>query len=210
MTRFLLVALLAVGFFRTSIAGDVWPQFRGPTGQGEATDAQLPLKWSEDEGVRWKTPLPGRGWSSPVIADGRIWLTAAEEQQADDAQLADLAKAVQENPVKKDLVAYGAVALSAIELDLETGELLRQVKLFEPQAPPPIHGLNTFASPTPVLADGKVYCHFGTFGTACVDAKSGDVVWRRELKLEHIVGPGSSPVVHGDVLIITSDGGDRQ
>ena len=102
------------------------------------------------------------------------------------------------------------MALSAIELDLETGELLRQVKLFEPQAPPPIHGLNTFASPTPVLANGKVYCHFGTFGTACIDPASGDVVWRRELKLEHIVGPGSSPVVHGDVLIVTSDGGDRQ
>ncbi len=213
MKSVLLMLLLAIC---PSVAGGAdttgwaWPQFRGPTGQGEAADADLPLKWSEDEGIRWKTPLPGRGWSSPVIADGRIWLTAAEEQQADDAQLADLAQAVKENPVKKDLVAYGAVTLSAIELDLETGELLRQVKLFEPQAPPPIHGLNTFASPTPVLAKGKVYCHFGTFGTACIDPISGDVVWRRELKLEHIVGPGSSPVVHGDVLIITSDGGDRQ
>ena len=187
-----------------------WPQFRGPTGQGEASDAKLPLKWSEDEGVRWKTAIPGRGWSSPVIADNRIWLTTAEESEADEAQRAAIMKAVEKIPVKDDMVAYASVALSVIELDADSGRILRQTPLFEVKEPPPIHGLNTYASPTSVLHNDRVYCHFGTFGTACVDAKTGEVIWRRRLELEHIVGPGSSPVVYGDLLIVTSDGGDRQ
>jgi outer membrane protein assembly factor BamB len=193
-----------------AFGADEWPQFRGPTGQGEVASGDLPLKWSEGEGIRWKTNVPGRGWSSPVVTSGRIWLTTAQEHEADEAQRAEILKAVANVPVKDQMVAFAAVTLSAVELDLETGKVLRQIKLFEPQAPPPIHGLNTYASPTPVLAGGRVYCHFGTFGTACVDATTGEVVWRRELKLQHIVGPGSSPVVHGDVLLITSDGGDRQ
>ncbi len=190
--------------------GGSWPQFRGPTGQGEAAGAALPLSWSEADGVRWKTPLPGRGWSSPVIADGRLWVTTAEVTEADEAQRAELLSTVANIGVRDQMEAFASVALSAIEVDAATGRVLRQVKLFEPQAPPPIHELNTFASPTPVLVGGRVYCHFGTFGTACVDAESGEVVWRRELKLQHIVGPGSSPVVHDNVLIVTSDGGDRQ
>ena len=191
-------------------AGGDWPQFRGPTGQGVADDVELPLEWSEEKGVRWKTPLPGRGWSSPVIADGRIWVTTAEEHEADAAQLAELMKAVENVPVRDEMIAFASVTLWAIAVDLNTGEIVRRVKLFEPQAPPPIHGLNTYASPTCVLVDGRVFCHFGTFGTACIDARSGDVLWRRELKLEHIVGPGSSPVVCRNLLIVPSDGGDRQ
>jgi outer membrane protein assembly factor BamB len=191
-------------------AADVWPQFRGPTGQGEALEERLPLEWSESEGIKWKTPLPGRGWSSPVIADGRIWVTAAEEHEADEAQRAEILSAVEKVPVRNQMVAFSSVTLKAIEVDLARGKILRQVKLFEPQAPPPIHQLNTYASPTPVLADGRLYCHFGTFGTACVDTETGEVVWRRELALRHIVGPGSSPVLYEKLLIITSDGGDRQ
>jgi outer membrane protein assembly factor BamB len=193
-----------------AIAGDSWRQFRGPTGQGQVSEKTLPLKWSEDAGGCWKTPLPGRGWSSPVVANGRIWVTAAEERAADPAQLAELLKPVATVPVAEEMVAFASVGLSAIELDLATGKVLRTLPLFELKTPPPIHGLNTYASPTPVLADGRLFCHFGAFGTAGVDAESGEVLWRRELKIEHIVGPGSSPVVWGKVLIVTSDGGDRQ
>jgi outer membrane protein assembly factor BamB len=192
-----------------AFGADAWPQFRGPTGQGVA-EGNLPLSWSETENVRWKTPLPGRGWSSPVVADGKIWLTTAEEREADEALREELLKQVAKVPVRNQMVAFASVALSALEIDLSTGKVLRHIPLFEPKSPPPIHQLNTYASPTPVLADGRLYCHFGTFGTACVDAKTGEVVWRRELELQHIVGPGSSPVLHENALIITSDGGDRQ
>jgi outer membrane protein assembly factor BamB len=193
-----------------AMAADVWPQFRGPTGQGAALQQRLPLEWSESEGIKWKTSLPGRGWSSPVIGGGRIWVTTAEEREADEAQRAEILKAVEKIAVRDQMAAFGSVALKAIEVDLATGKVLREVKLFEPQTPPPIHQLNTYASPTPVLVEGRLYCHFGTFGTACIDTESGAVVWRRELALQHIVGPGSSPVLYEDLLIITSDGGDRQ
>ena len=68
-----------------------WPQFRGPTGQGHAPDASVPLDWSETENVTWKAPVEGRGWSSPVIADGRVWLTTAVTDPADGSALRLLA-----------------------------------------------------------------------------------------------------------------------
>jgi outer membrane protein assembly factor BamB len=187
-----------------------WPEFRGPGGLGQATDPDLPLRWSEDRSVRWKTAVPGRGWSSPVVADGRIWITTAEEHQADDAQRAALLKTVENVPVAEEMVAFASVTLAAVELDLQTGAILRRIELFHPVAPPPIHGLNSYASPTPVLDGGRVYCHFGAYGTACIDAATGEVKWRRKFEIDHIVGPGSSPVVCGKVLIIPCDGSDRQ
>jgi outer membrane protein assembly factor BamB len=203
--RLFLIALVLGS--ELAAAADVWPQFRGPTGQGEALQERLPLEWSEAEGIKWKTPIAGRGWSSPVIADGRVWLTTAVEQQLDDAQREEILKAT---ATPGQMAAVGSVSLKAIAIDLATGKLLREIPLFEPQAPPPIHQLNSYASPTPVLHGGRLLCHFGTFGTACVNTESGEVVWRRELKLQHIVGPGSSPVVYENLVIIASDGGDRQ
>ena len=189
---------------------DEWPQFRGPGGQGDAGAVALPLKWSETEGVRWKTQLPGRGWSSPVIAAGKIWLTAAveipptaSEEEATRAKLAS-------NPSGGEMGAAGALELLALEVDLATGKLLRTVELFTVDEPPPIHNLNSYSSPSPVLADGRLICHFGTFGVACVDVATGDVAWRRQLEIDHIVGPGSSPVVVDDVVILTCDGADKQ
>lgn len=175
-----------------------WPQFRGPTGQGLAADAALPLTWSESQGIRWKTPLPGRGWSSPVIANGRIWVTAAVDRPATDA--ADTAAAP----------SLPALELLALEIDLATGELLRRVNLFTLDSPAPVASTNSYASPTPVLERGKLYCHFGSFGTACVDVNSGNVDWRQRLEINHSVGPGSSPVLIGNSLVITCDGTDRQ
>jgi outer membrane protein assembly factor BamB len=190
--------------------GDAWPQFRGPGGQGHADDAELPLTWSEAEGVAWKTPIVGRGWSSPVVANGRIWLTTAEERPATDAQREKSIQAAGAiGPVNAMAVA-ASVRLSAVEVDLATGNVLRQIKLFDVESPPPIHGLNSFASPTPALAGGLVLCHFGAMGTACIDEASGDVLWRRKLEINHIVGPGSSPIIYHGLAIITCDGGDKQ
>lgn len=185
-----------------------WPQFRGPTGQGIAEAA--PLTWSEDSGVTWKTPLPGRGWSSPVVADGQIWLTTAVETPPNAQQQEETKAKFADHPVGGEMGSAGAIDLSAIQIDFETGEIVRTVPLFHVESPQAIHGLNSYASPTPVLADGKCYCHFGAFGTARVDCASGEVDWRQTLSLDHIVGPGSSPAVFEDLLIIPCDGADEQ
>lgn len=163
-------------------AEDEWPQFRGPGGQGHSDATGLPLTWSETENVAWKTPIPGKGWSSPVIGGNRIWLTTA----LDDGH-----------------------SLRAICVDRQSGAVLHDVEVFQVEDPPELHATNSHASPTPVLAEGRVYVHFGTNGTACLDAESGEVLWRNdELRLDHEVGPGSSPILWGDLLLLTCDGCD--
>lgn len=160
-----------------------WTEFRGPTGQGHSREHGLPLTWSETENVAWKAPIPGRGWSSPVLADDQIWLTTAVEDGR---------------------------SLRALCLDRDTGRIVRNVEVFQLTDPGPVHQKNSHASPTPILEGDRVYLHFGSHGTACI-TRSGEIVWKtQELKYYHRHGPGGSPVVYGDLLIVSCDGYDIQ
>lgn len=189
------------------MADDAWPQFRGPDGQGHAVGQNIPKTWSETENVTWSTEIPGRGWSSPVVADGQIWLTTAIELPADEA----LAAAKRGTGfMAPQLDVAGRVTLQAIGVDLASGKIVHEVTLFDVAEPDAIHKLNSFASPTPVLDGGRLYCHFGTLGTACVDVSTGKVLWRNRLPLQHNVGPGSSPAIYDDLLIVPCDGVDVQ
>ncbi len=165
-------------------AGEDWPQFRGPTGQGFSDATDLPVYWSETENVVWKTPIEGQGWSSPTILGGQIWLTTA----VDDGH-----------------------SLHAVCIDRRSGRVLHDVEVFHVDTLPKIHPTNSFASPSPVLEPGSVYVHFGTFGTACLDPRTAKIRWaNQELTLDHQVGPGSSPALYKDLLLITCDGIDVQ
>lgn len=189
-----------------------WPQWRGPAGQGHAPDAHdLPVEWSETRNVAWKTPLPGRGWSSPVIDGGMIWMTTAVESALDEDEKQRRMKAAKDGGNTSPLEVSGPVSFRALAVDRGTGALVRDVELFVVAEPQPIHTLNSFASPSPVLADGRLYCHFGDYGTACVDTATGGVVWTtRGLRLAHENGPGSTPVLCHDRLIVHCDGIDSQ
>jgi outer membrane protein assembly factor BamB len=184
-----------------------WPQFRGPTGDGHAVAQHLPTTWSETAGVVWKTELPGRGWSSPVVAGGKAWLTTAEEtaytQQQREAKFAA-------NPHADMLQTHAAVTLYALELDLESGKVLRRIELLTVDDPEPIHANNSYATPTPVLADGRLLCDFGSLGTCALDVRTGEVLWTKQLKVNFITGAGSSPVVWRNLMILTRDGADEQ
>lgn len=184
-----------------------WNRFRGPEGTGHVTGT-IPLKWSENENISWKSAVPGSGHSSPVIADGKLWITTALTETLPEAERASrLAKIA--NPDGLDLV--GKLIQKAIAYDIVSGRIVHDVKLFETNDPDPIHLTNTYASPTPVLHEGKLYAHFGTFGTACVDTKSGSVDWKfTDLKIDHQNGPGSSPIVWEDLLIVHFDGRNLQ
>lgn len=164
------------------LAGD-WPQFRGPSGQGLSPEKGLPLDWSETKNVRWKAAIPGSGWSSPSIAGDRIWLTAATERGA---------------------------SLRVLAVDAATGKIAldKEVIRVKDQGPG-IHGKNSFASPTAIVRGDKVYLHFGFYGTACVNT-NGEVLWRQTLKYEPQHGPGGSPALFEDMLIISCDGFDAQ
>jgi outer membrane protein assembly factor BamB len=185
-----------------------WPQFRGPDGQGWAVAANLPVTWSETENVVWKTEIPGEGHSSPVIAGDQIWMTTAiTEELTEDQEKEQLAKI--KNP--RGLKLAGALNLQAVMVDRQTGKLARQITLFHVDTPEPKHSLNSYASPTPVIVDDMVYFHFGTYGTACINRQSGETVWKSDaIHVDHQNGPGSSPVVWEDLLIVHFDGTDNQ
>lgn len=167
-----------------TIAEENWPEFRGPNADGISKATGLPVQWSDTQNVRWKTPIPGRGWSTPVIWGKQIWLTTA-------------------TPDGREMFV--------LCLDRETGKVLLNHRLFTNAQPETIHDLNSYASPSAVIEAGRVYVHFGNYGTACLDTKTLRVVWqRRDLTCLFTVGPGSSPVLYRNFLILTMDGVDVQ
>ena len=187
----LLTNLTAGAVAAGAVAVTSWPEFRGPSGNGvaEAPGAAgpsgPPLTWSETENVRWKTPIPHKGWSTPVILDRQIWLTTATPEGND---------------------------FFAICLDAESGEIIFNEPLFHAVNPEPLFSqVNSYASPSPVIEPGRVYVHFGSYATACLDTAARKVVWKREgLPCRHYVGPGTSPVLFENLLILTFDGVDVQ
>jgi len=185
-----------------------WPQWGGPGGQGIANATGLPVQWSESDNVVWKAAVPGRGWSSPVIAGNQIWLTTAIETEAkpEDAQ-----RRLQSNTGDQPLTLLEKVELRAVCIERDSGKLLHDVSLLTVDEPQWAHRLNSYASPTPVLAEGVLYAHFGALGTVALDTRSGIILWRNtDLVVMHENGPGSSPVLWRDRLIFHMDGSDVQ
>ena len=179
--RLLLAPLLLAS---SLCASDNWAQFRGPTGQGLSDAKGLPLTWSETENVKWKTPIHGKAWSSPVVFGDQVWLTTAT---ADGKEL------------------------SVLTLDRATGKIIRDQKLFTVEKPQFIHAFNSAASPTPAIEAGRIYITFGSPGTACLDTKTGKVLWeRRDFVCDHWRGAGSSPTIWRNLLILHFDGADQQ
>lgn len=182
---FFIACFLAVFLTDASAENSGWPEFRGPTGQGIApAGAKLPLTWSEEQNITWKTAIHGRAWSSPVSDGERIWLSTA---------------------------TTNGMELSAICLDFESGKIIHDLKLFHVEKPQYVHPFNTYASPTPVMVEDRVYITFGSPGTACLDANTGKVLWqRRDLECNHFRGAGSSPILYKNLLIMNFDGSDFQ
>jgi len=168
----------------SAFAADHWPQFRGPNGDGHSGAKGIPLTWSETDNVKWKTAIHDKGWSSPVIWGSQIWLTTASDEGRQ---------------------------LYAICVDRDTGRMVHDLKVFEIGGQPDIRKFNTYASPTPVIEESRVYVTFGSAGTACLDTKTGKTLWeRRDLECNHYRGAGSSPIVYQDLLIMNFDGSDHQ
>jgi outer membrane protein assembly factor BamB len=189
-----------------------WDQFRGPGGDGIVPEGAAPTRWSERENVTWRAPLPGKGWSSPVVAaDGQIWLTTAIEEEASETEsLALLRAAGVEERKFKELQTKKAVSLRALCVDFVSGRLLHDIELASIPSPAPIHHFNSYASPTPVLDGPRVICNFGAFGTFCLNRSDASLVWKAGIDLQHGVGPGSSPFIEDGKVILICDGTDQQ
>ena len=205
------LAIVLLQLLAASVARADWPDFRGPTWDGHVTGtnaARLPLHWSETNNVIWKTPIPHRGWSTPVILGQQIWLTTATVDGRD---------------------------FFAVCADATSGKIIFNERVFHCNTPEPLgNNLNSYASPSPVIEPGRVYVHFGSYGTACIETSSRrgneadrtdastsppphvggydfKVRWKRDdLPCRHYRGPGSSPILFRDLLILSMDGVDVQ
>lgn len=184
------------------VVGEDWPQFRGPTQQGHASSAAI-TEWSEEDHVTWKTSIPGTGHSSPIVIGDQVWVTTALSNGMQKY------KEPERSPIPREVAAD--LRLHAVCLNRKDGKVIHNVELINVTEPLPIHTMNTYASPTPVGEPGRVYCHFGNNGTACVNTSDGSVRWRREdMKLDHQTGAGSSPMIWKDKLVFHMDGRDKQ
>ena len=207
--RLFLTLLLLTTFSRShaSAADKVhWNQFRGPYANGTSQATGVPVKFAEGAGeIAWKTAVPGRAWSSPVIWGNQVWVTNAPEIQNPPGATNQNA-----NPGPSPRLDT-PVVLSAVCLDLHTGDIQHDLKLFEVYQPQYTHPSISYGSCTPGLENGRLYVHFGTYGTACLDTATGKKLWERtDIKCHHWRGPGSSVVVHGELLFLNFDGYDRQ
>ena len=181
MKRLLLLTTLVLLGGRAASAQD-WPEFRGPGGQGHSAERGLPLEWDETHNVAWKTPLPGLGWSSPVVSGGRVWITTAIEQRG--------------------------VSLRLMAFDIATGREALNVEVFHlTGARREINPKNSWASPTPIVDGDRVYVHYGADGTAALST-DGTVIWKQRFEYQSQHGAGGSPVLHGGLLIFNCDGSD--
>ena len=168
---------------RPSAAGaEDWPQFRGPTGQGHSAERGLPLEWSESRNIVWKAPVPGSGWSSPVVAGGRVWLTTAVKDRG--------------------------TSLRVLSFDAATGREIVNAEVFRARHADPLNAKNTLASPTPIVDGEKVYVHYGADGTAALNT-AGEILWKIRLSYDSQHGNGGSPVLYRGLLIVSCDGSDE-
>jgi len=161
-----------------------WTHFRGNKLDGISGEKDLPVTWNDTTHIGWKTPIEGKGWSSPVVWGNQVWLTTATRDGRE---------------------------MRAVCADLFSGRILHNLLVFNPDTLFRIHAVNSYATPTPAIEEGFLYVHFGRYGTACVNTRSGSVVWKRtDLQCEHIQGPGSSLMLYRDKLIVHLEGTDVQ
>lgn len=180
----LLLLAIAVSFCLSAQTIENWTHLRGSNLDGHSSSKNAPVSWSETNNIVWKTAIRGTAWSSPVVYGDQIWTSSATEDGKE---------------------------MFAVCTDFNSGRILKELMLFKPDSVQHIHPTNSYATPTPCIEDGFVYVHFGTYGTACVDTRSFQVVWTRtDLNCDHMQGAASSPIIYKDLLILHIEGTDVQ
>jgi outer membrane protein assembly factor BamB len=188
VVTFLVLALLCVG-------GD-WPSWRGPDGQGHTADKSAPIQWSRTTNVRWKTPLPDEGNSTPVVWGDRVFMTQATEK-------------TDWPPKPNSGGPASARRRSILCLDRSDGKVLWQRDTIY-EAKESTHPTNPFCSASPVTDGERVLASLGSAGLVCYDF-AGKELWRKQLgRLEHIWGNASSPILYRDLAILWCGPGERQ
>jgi outer membrane protein assembly factor BamB len=183
ITSLLTIIIIVVSHF-CNAQQENWTHFRGNSLDGISASDNPVISWDNTSNILWKTNIEGKGWSSPVIYGDQVWITTATE----DGKI-----------------------MKGICLGFSSGKIIYDLPLFSPDSVQTKHVVNTYATPTPCIEEGSVYLHFGTYGTACVNTANGKTVWKRtDINCEHVQGPGSSPILYKNMLILHLEGVDVQ
>lgn len=190
--------LICISLFTCTLAASAesgWPNWRGPNADGTSSDAKPPLEWSATKNVRWKTPIPGRGSSSPVVLGDSIFLTTAID--------------IEGKPTGADEAPQSKQRFVVLCIDRPSGAIRWQKTVNELVPHAGHHEDHGFASASPITDGEYVWAHFNSRGTFCLQASDGDLVWARtdlgKMTTRGGFGDGSSPTLHGDRLIIPWD-----
>ncbi|MDE0865920.1 MAG: PQQ-binding-like beta-propeller repeat protein [Rubripirellula sp.] len=203
---FLMTATLMINvtcLMNRGLAGDHWPQFRGPdaTGVVQAT-TNLPETWSAEDNIAWKQDIPGRGWSSPIVWGNRIFLTTVINSEETEAAKKGLYfGGNRPKPPESDH------QWQVLCLELDTGKELWRRTVHEGKPTTSIHVKNSFASETPTTDGKHVYVVFGGVGIFCLDM-NGNEVWKKAIepaKTRYGWGFAASPILHQDRLYLLND-----
>ena len=181
-----------------------WSQFRGPQSNQLPEDAQYPLEWADDKNVQWKSEVPGKGWSSPIVWGDKVFVATTVKAEASPPKPDDGASDKEGRELSSPNPVY---RFELYCLEKSTGKQLWNRVAFEGAPPIPKHSGNTYASETPVTDGERVYVYFGMIGVYCYDL-AGNPVWKKDLgayRMDGNWGTGSSPVLHGDHLYLQID-----
>ncbi|NND98541.1 MAG: PQQ-binding-like beta-propeller repeat protein, partial [Pirellulaceae bacterium] len=166
----------------SSVQAENWTRFRGANGQGVSSETDLPVTWSATENITWKTPLPGTGWSSPVVWGNRVFVTTATEN---------------------------GVSCRVISIDRDSGKVLWNTEVHR-QSPGPMREQNSYATPTPVT-DGQRVCAVFHDGTIVAVDFAGKLIWKNsDVDFHSLHGLGSSPILVDDLIVMPFDGSSRE
>jgi len=181
LTYLSLICLTSILLSGQSLHSEDWTRFRGPNGQGISSEKGLPTNWSATENIAWKTPIPGDGWSSPIVLGNQIFLTTATDEGA---------------------------SCRLICVNREDGTITWNTEVHR-QKPGPKRRQNSYATPTPVTDGKRVYAVFYDGTVVAVDLK-GKLVWKNtEVDFFSLHGLGASPILVQDQLVMPFDGSSR-
>jgi outer membrane protein assembly factor BamB len=208
-TGIAIVSTLSIGFLsliNTSSAAN-WPQWRGADGSGVSTEKNLPSDWNVSKNIKWKTPIEGRGHSSPIVWNNRIFLTTAVE-----GEVVPGAKAIKHMDGDKEFLHPDSVGadrkhtFKVVCIDRVSGKVLWQSVAWEGTPYDNRHRKSSYAASTPATDGEFVYAFFGTEGLYAYDFK-GKLAWKAKLGNLGTVGmgTGTSPVLYDNLVIVQCD-----
>lgn len=213
----LLITVVSVGLLGVAVRAD-WPNWRGPNATGIAPDGTLPTRWSATENVAWKARIAGAGVSTPIVSGDRVYVTsqigAGIRREGNHPRLVQGADAAAQGERALGVEAVAGTDPTKTYFVVEAfgrsdGKRVWERRIEATGALTPVHDKHNLATPSPVTDGTLVYAWFGTGQIVALD-RSGAVVWQRHLAIEN--GPfdiqwghGSSPVLHGDQLILLCD-----